>query len=111
MPTDPISFIWGVVVTAVAIIGSGLLKAASADLYKWLKGKVSPPPIEPILVERSFQPKSSEGHSLSWVSEDKVFRLQSEGYEHYLLPENKAKCYRLVHSGNGGQFKEWLMVK
>lgn len=111
MPTDLVSFVWGAVIAAFAIIGSGLLKAASSDLYKWIKNKLSPPPIEPVLVERNFEPEKKEGKSFSWVSEEKLFRLETEGYSYYLHPNNKAKCYRLVRSGNGNQFKEWLMEK
>lgn len=111
MPTDLVSFIWGFVIAALAIIASGLLKAASADLYKWIKSKVSPPPVEPILVERNFQPEPEENKSYSWVNEEKIFRLESEGYSYYFHPKSKGKCYRLVRSGNGNQFKEWLMKK
>lgn len=111
MPTDLVSFVCGIVIAALAIIGSGLLKAASADLYKWLKSKVSPPPIEPVLVERNYEPEKTENKSYSWVNEEKVFRLKTEGYSFYLHPKTKAKCYRLVRSGSGNQFKEWLMEK
>lgn len=111
MPTDAVSFFWGFIVAAVAILASGFLKAAGADLYTWLKNKISPPPIEPILVERNFQAICEEDTSFSWVSEDKAFRLESEGYSFYLHPEANAKCYRLVRSGSGTQTKEWLMKK
>jgi hypothetical protein len=111
LPTDIVSFIWGFVIAVLAIIGSGLLKAASADLYKWLKGKINPPPVEPVLVERDYEPESKGDKSFSWVNEEKVLRKESEGYSFYIHPKAKAKCYRLVRSGNGNQFKEWLMGK
>lgn len=109
MPTDLVSFVGGIVIAALAIIGSGLLKAASADLYKWLKSKVGPSPIEPVLVERNYEPEKTENKSYPWVNEEKVFRLKTEDYSFYLHPKTKAKCYRLVRSGSGNQFKEWLM--
>lgn len=108
MPTGLVSFIWGAILTAIMLIVSGMLKAASTDLYKWLKAKIYPAPIEPIKVERNFQPEDTS-RSYSWITEDKLFRLESEGYNYFLHPRNSARCYRLRSGGHNIRVKEWLM--
>lgn len=109
MPTDIVSFTWGIIVAAVAIIATGVLKAAGSDLYNWVKSKINPPSATPVQVERNFQPEN--GKSCAWVTDEKLLRLESEGYTFYLHPTAKARCFRLVRSGNGNQFKEWLLIK
>jgi hypothetical protein len=109
--SDFLIFIGGTALGALIALLSGFAKAAGNDLYQILKKKISPPPVEPIQVERSYEPEKMENISLSWVSEESIVSCESKGYMYHVHPIKGARCYRLVRSGSGNQFKEWLMKK
>lgn len=109
LPDDLPSFLWGVVVGAVGLFIAGFLNTAGADAWKWIKARVAPPPLEPIVVERTFKPTRYDPGSCAWVREERLLIYEEKGYRYYPHPRNNAKCYRLVHTRTHTE-KEYLMV-
>lgn len=111
LPTDLPSFVWGLAIGALGAFFTGLFKKLGEESWLVLKGKIFPKPPEPIEVAKNFEPKIYEPGSCAWVPELKVVDKEAENYTHYPHPTNGAKCYRVVRSGNGNLYKEFLMAK
>lgn len=100
LPTDLISFIWGLLVAATVIILNGFFSEAGKDL--WQKFKPKPP--KDILVDLRFEPTLYKPDNCRWVNEESLSRYETEWF-YYPHPSNGGKCYR-----QDSQRKSYLMV-
>lgn len=109
LPSDPLSFLWGLVVASVAIVATGFLREAGKELWGALKKRFFPPPApepEPVQVDRTFQPTLYTGADCIWSRHESVSRRVAEGYTFYPHPSNGGK----VVQGYGRE-QSFLMVK
>ena len=89
LPTDSISFIWGLLTAVVAIIISGFFSEVGKDLWQKVKLK----PAEDVLVDLRFEPTLYKPEDCRWVNEESLSRYEDE-YFYYSHPSNGGKCYR-----------------
>lgn len=106
LPTDFISFIWGLIIAALAIIGTGFLREMGKELWFAFKRRINPPPPEPILVDLRFEAKLYQPGETIWVKKESLYRFEEQGYLYYPHPKSGGKCYRET-----GGTQEYLMVK
>ena len=109
-PTDLSSFSWGIAAGAVAAFGTGFLQKLGEEAYRWVAGKVNPPPIEPMQVDGRFEPTAYAPGTCAWVSEARLYEFEAKGYEYYPHPKSKGKCFRITSDGRN-PFTEFLMVQ
>ena len=86
-----------VLVGVVGAVAIGIWRAAGADVWRWCKGKLSPPPQE---VKRDFY----AGEGYSWVPDLERSEHLARGYQYY--KKDRAICYRTISKG-----KEFCMKK
>ena len=109
LPSDLPSFLWGVAVAAVGLIGTGFFREAGKELWVRLRNRYFPepaPPPEPIQVDQSFRPTRYRPEDCVWARHESVSRYEGDGYTYYPHPKNGAKCVR----GYGPE-SSFLMVK
>lgn len=107
LPTDWVSFLWGVLAGAVVLFFTGFLKKLGEEAAVKLKERIFPKPPEPIRVKNSFVPELFEPGKCAWIPETKIYEKEAEGFTFYPHPNKGAKCYR---TAGHGAINEYLMV-
>jgi len=108
LPSDWPSFIWGIVVGALGLLFTGVLKKAGEDVYSAAKARLFPAPPQPIQVPHNFDPILYQAGSCSWVPEVYTYEREAQGYTYYPHPNGGAKCCR---TGGARGSNEFLMVR
>ena len=89
LPSDLVSFVWGLLVAGLAAIASGFLSEAG----KYLWQKVKPEPPKDVQVDLTFEPELYTGSDCRWVNEESLSRYEKDHF-YYPHPSNGARCYR-----------------
>ncbi len=108
LPTDWLSFLWGLAVGALGLLFTGALKKGGEDVYAAVKERLFPTPPEPIRVAHDFDPVLYQPGGCAWVPEVYTHDREAQGYTYYPHPKGGAKCYR---TGGARGSNEFLMVR
>lgn len=106
LPTDLVSFLWGILIAAIGIVLTGFLREAGRELWHAIKRRLNPPTPDDVLVDLRFEPPKGMQSNCVWTRGESVSRRLENGYKFYPHPSNGGKCVR----GQGPE-KSYLMVK
>ena len=110
MSLDISSLSIGVLIgTAFGALITGFFKKMGEDAYSSAK-KIISPEQKFVEVDRRYEPDTSDGASLSWVSEAKLYEYKNFGFKFRIIDDQNQGCYRTTHDGRT-TFKEYLMIK
>jgi hypothetical protein len=100
----------GVVIgTALGALISGFFKKMGEDVYATAKQIITQEP-KFIEVDRRYEPDCTDGASLAWVSEARLYECKDLGYSYRTIDNQNHGCFRFTHDGRI-TYKEYLMVK
>ena len=105
-----IDFIIGVVVGFSGAFLTGVTTKASEDFYKKFIKKYIFPTQQFVPVGKSFTLEKSKNENLAWISEDKLYEYEAQGYKFKWIDKKKNACYRMTSDGSRN-YKEYLMFK
>lgn len=106
MSLDISSLSIGVVIGALV---TGFFKKMGEDAYASMKKLISPEQ-RFVEVDRRYDPDTSDGTSLSWVSEAMLYEYKNLGFKFRIIDDQNQGCYRNTHDGRS-TYKEYLMIK
>ena len=109
LPTDLVSFIWGIVLALLGAFFTGFFKKAGEHGYEAVRARLLPPPKQPVEVDRHFEPTLFKPEACAWVRETRVQEFEEKRYTHYPHATGAPGCYRITSNGISS-FKEFLMV-
>ena len=106
MSIDFGSFSIGVVMGALI---TGFFKKMGEDAYAAAKEIIKQEP-KFVEVDRRYEADCTDGASLAWVSEAKLYECKNLGYAYRTIDNQNHGCYRITHDGRTS-YKEYLMTK
>lgn len=110
MSLDINSLTIGLVIgTAIGAVITGFFRKMGEDAYGSAK-KIISREQKFVEVDRRYEPDTSDGTSLSWVSEAKLYEYKNFGFRFRVIDNQNQGCYRLTHDGLS-TYKEYLMIK
>lgn len=110
MSIDISSLSIGVVIgTVIGALITGFFKKMGEDAYASVKQIISQEP-KFVEVDRRYEPNCSDGASLSWVSETRLYEYKNLGFKFRIIDDLNQGCYRITHDGRT-TYKEYLMSK
>jgi hypothetical protein len=110
MSLDINSLTIGLVIgTAIGAVITGFFRKMGEDAYGSAK-KIISREQKFVEVDRRYEPDTSDGASLSWVSEAKLYEYKNFGFKFRVIDNQKQGCYRITHDGLS-TYKEYLMIK
>lgn len=110
MSLDMNSLSIGVVIgTAIGAVITGFFKKMGEDAYVSAKQIIAQEP-KFVEVDRRYEPDCTDGASLSWVSDAKLYEYKNLGFKYRIIDEQNQGCYRTTHDGRN-TYNEYLMIK
>ena len=106
LPSDPSSFMWGVVVALVTAYFLSIFRAAGSDTWRWIKQHTGPKD-----VGRKFEPTLYDRGVCVWAREHTLAEKGADGFTYYPYSRWRRKCFRQIYDeAQRGLIKEFLMV-
>lgn len=110
MSLDMDSLSLGIVIgTIFGALLSGFFKKMGEDVYAYAKQIISRES-KFVEVDNRYEPDCSDGASLSWVSEAKLYEYKNLGFKFRIIDAQNNWCYRNTSDGRG-TYKEYLMIR
>jgi hypothetical protein len=110
LPSEPISFIWGLVVGGLAVFVGAVVSSAGTDTWAWLKRRLKPPPPESTQVASTFTLPEADPNSLEWILDHRVIEFEARGYTLARHPDTGGPCF-FVSVEPQGETRQFLMHK
>ncbi len=95
--------------TAAGALITGFFKKMGEDVYAKAKQIVSSER-KFVEVDRRYEPDCTDGASLAWVSEAKLYECKNFGFKYRIIDDKNNGCFRITSDGRSS-YKEYLMVK